>query len=96
MTISTRMAALWSLHRRAVVAGLAVAVVAFSGFAWLRGSEVATSVQTAEVRRGDFTDVLVVPGSIKPLRSVVLTAPSRGGMADPRIIKLARNGAAVK
>jgi len=96
MTFSSRMAALWSRHRRAGVAGLAVAVVAIPGFVWLRGSEVATSVQTAEVRRGDFTDVLVVTGSIKPLRSVVLTAPSRGGMADPRIIKLARNGAAVK
>jgi HlyD family secretion protein len=96
MTISSRLAPIWSRHRPMIVAGLAVALAAISGFAWLRGSEVATRVQTAEVRRGDFTDVLVVTGSIKPLRSVVLTAPSRGGMADPRIIKLARNGAAVK
>jgi HlyD family secretion protein len=96
MTIPSNVTAAWSRHPQMVLAGLALAVVAIAGFAWLGGSEVATPVQTVEVKRGDFTDVLVVAGSIKPLRSVVLTAPSRGGMADPRIITLARNGAAVK
>ena len=79
---------------RSPVAFLLVAVVLTSGialFAWSRGSNV--SVPTTVVQKGSFVDYLPVRGEIRPVRSVVLTAPSSG--ADLQILQLATNGAAV-
>ena len=49
---------------------------------------------TSEVTRGDFVDVVELRGEIRPVRSVVLTAPTQAG--DLRILKLAKNGTTVK
>ncbi len=49
---------------------------------------------TAEVTRGEFVDVVELRGEIRPIRSVVLTAPTQAG--DLRILKLAKNGTTVK
>jgi HlyD family secretion protein len=79
---------------RSPVAFLLVAVVLTSGialFAWSRGSNIA--VPTTVVQKGSFVDYLPVRGEIRPVRSVVLTAPSSG--ADLQILQLATNGAAV-
>jgi len=46
----------------------------------------------ALVTRGSFTDYLTLRGDIRPLRSVVLAAPSSGG--DLQIVGLLKNGAA--
>src|SRR4051812_37492889 len=48
---------------------------------------------TAIVRKGTFVDYLQLRGEIKPLHSVVLTAPSSG--ADLQIVQIASNGASV-
>ena len=49
---------------------------------------------TAEVTRGDFVDIVELRGEIRPVRSVVLTAPTQAG--DLRILRLAKNNATVK
>jgi multidrug efflux pump subunit AcrA (membrane-fusion protein) len=49
---------------------------------------------TAEVTRGDFVDIVELRGEIRPVRSVVLTAPTQAG--DLRILRLAKNGTTVK
>jgi HlyD family secretion protein len=50
-------------------------------------------LQTALVMRGTFVDFLPLRGEIRPVHSVVLTAPSSG--ADLQIVELAKNGATV-
>ena len=52
-----------------------------------------SSIPTAPVTRGTFQDFLQLRGEIRPLRSMVLTAPSSG--ADLQIVELVRNGATV-
>src|SRR5437016_13132716 len=52
-----------------------------------------SSLQTALVTRGTFVDFLPLRGEIRPVHSVVLTAPSSG--ADLQIVELAKNGATV-
>ena len=47
------------------------------------------------VEKSTFVNTLEVRGEIRPVRSVVLTAPSSGG-SDLQIINIAANGAAVK
>ena len=48
---------------------------------------------TALVTKGTFVDYLQLRGEIRPLHSVILTAPSSG--SDLQIVEIARNGAAV-
>jgi multidrug efflux pump subunit AcrA (membrane-fusion protein) len=79
--------------RNAIVTALA-AVIALG---WLfvsvgRGS--VPDVPTAEVVRGDFTDLLEIRGEIRPVRSVVLASPLQSG--ELQIIKLAKSGTVVK
>src|SRR6266478_4153703 len=50
-------------------------------------------LQTALVTRGTFVDFLLLRGEIRPVHSVVLTAPSSG--ADLQIVDLAKNGETV-
>jgi multidrug efflux pump subunit AcrA (membrane-fusion protein) len=59
---------------------------------WSRGG--AASLPTAGVRRAAFVDYLQLRGEIRPVRSIVVTAPSSG--ADMQIVELAVNGAIVK
>jgi len=52
------------------------------------------TVATAEVTRGDYVDVVEVRGEVRPVRSLVVTAPPDAG--ELTIISLARNGTDVK
>jgi multidrug efflux pump subunit AcrA (membrane-fusion protein) len=49
---------------------------------------------TAEVTRGDYVDVVEVRGDVRPVRSLVVTAPQDAG--ELTIVSLARNGSDVK
>jgi multidrug resistance efflux pump len=50
-------------------------------------------IPTAVAQRGTFVDYLQVRGEIRPVRSIVLTAPSAG--SDMQIVELAANGSTV-
>ena len=54
-----------------------------------RGPTLPTSVVT----KGTFVDYLQLRGEIRPIRSVMLTAPSSG--TDLQILEIAKNGASV-
>jgi HlyD family secretion protein len=72
---------------------LLVAVAAAAGVAELRSGRT-PAVPTAAVSRGTFIDYLQLRGEIRPIHSVILTAPSSG--ADLQIVDIAKNGAPVK
>ena len=79
--------------RNAVASAITVLIFAVAGFAAVgRGS--APDLPTAEVTRGDFTDMLEIRGEIRPIRSVVLASPMQAG--ELQIIKLAKSGTMVK
>jgi HlyD family secretion protein len=75
-----------------VSALLLVAAAAAAGVARLRTSRT-PALPTAAVSRGTFIDYLQLRGEIRPIHSVILTAPSSG--ADLQIVDIARNGAPV-
>src|SRR5262245_5289936 len=77
----------WAVLAVACVVGLSVAVAA------LRRDTGAIPLPTALVAKTTFTDFLQLRGEIRPVRSVVLTAPSTG--SDLQILELATNGAKV-
>jgi len=52
------------------------------------------SVPTTVVTRGEFVDVVELRGDIRPVRSVVLGAPTQSG--DLQIVRLVKNGTPVK
>jgi len=52
------------------------------------------AMPTGAVTRGTFDDYLTLRGDIRPVRSIVLTAPASGG-SDLQIIDLIRSGTAV-
>ena len=71
----------------------AVGAIVVAGFGWMaRGSSPA--VPTAVVERGTFVDAVQMRGEVKAGRSITIIAPSDAG--DLRIMKLVRNGTAVK
>ena len=80
--------------RRAAAIGAVVLVVALSvaAAAALR-RDTNTALPTAVASRTTFIDFLQLRGEIRPVRSVVLTAPSTG--TDLQIIELSANGAKV-
>ena len=79
---------------RSPIALVILAIVLVSGMALIAWSRRAgPSVPSTLVQKGSFVDYLSVRGEIRPVRSVVLTAPSSG--ADLQILQLATNGAAV-
>src|SRR5262245_1574257 len=61
----------------------------------LRKGGAATTLPTAVVTKTTFVDYLQLRGDIRPVRSVVLSAPMSGG-SDLLILKLARNGSTVE
>jgi HlyD family secretion protein len=69
----------------------AIAAIVFATPLWSRGR--LDSIPTVVVQKGAFVDYLQVRGEIRPVRSIVLTAPMSG--ADMQIVELAANGAAV-
>src|SRR3954468_16907235 len=79
--------------RSAIVASAAVAALSVGAAAALRRDTGSPSLPTALVARTTFVDFLQLRGEIRPVRSVVLTAPSAG--SDLQIVDLAANGARV-
>lgn len=57
-------------------------------------SRPAGTLKTAEITRGDYVDVVEVRGDIRPVRSIIVTAPADAG--ELTIVSLARNGTDVK
>jgi HlyD family secretion protein len=81
-------------RRITIVLALGVALVIGAAlFSLLKGGR-GPSIPTAEVTRGDFIEIVETHGSIRPFRSVLVTAPFQAG--ELQILKLAANGAAVK
>jgi multidrug efflux pump subunit AcrA (membrane-fusion protein) len=79
---------------RSPIALVSCALIVVSGMALVAWNRTGgPSVPTTVVQKGSFVDYLSVRGEIRPVRSVVLTAPSSG--ADLQILQLATNGAAV-
>ena len=80
----TRLAAVVALVGASAIAVLAAPL-------WSRGRR--GSISTVPVEKGTFVDYLQVRGEIRPVRSIVMTAPAAG--SDMQIVELAANGAAV-
>jgi HlyD family secretion protein len=79
-------------RKRVAVSG-GIAALAVAAFGWMaRGST--PDVPTATVERGTFVDAVQIRGEVKAGRSITIIAPSDAG--DLRIMKLVRNGTAVK
>ena len=76
---------------RAVVAAVLVVVAAVAAARWVRAD--AAEIPSMVAEKSTFVNYLEVRGEIRPIRSVVLTAPSSG--SDLQIIDLARNGASI-
>src|SRR4051812_44804519 len=90
MTIATR---LRKLPRGAIAIVVIVALAITAAFVGVgRGS--VPDLPTAEVKKGEFVDAIEIRGDIKPLRSVVMSAPMQAG--DLQIVKLAKGGVQVK
>src|SRR5207302_6696996 len=71
---------------------LVVAAAALAGVTRLRRDR-GPSLPTSVVTKGTFVDYLQLRGEIRPIHSVILTAPSSG--ADLQIIDIAKNGSTV-
>jgi len=77
----------------AVLAVVLVVALSVGAVAALRRSGSGPSLPTAIVAKTTFVDFLQLRGDIRPVRSVILTAPSTG--ADLQIVDLATNGSKV-
>jgi multidrug efflux pump subunit AcrA (membrane-fusion protein) len=77
----------------AILAVVLVVAVSVAAAAALRRDTGTTSLPTAIVAKTTFIDFLQLRGEIRPVRSVVLTAPSAG--TDLQIVDLAANGSKV-
>jgi multidrug efflux pump subunit AcrA (membrane-fusion protein) len=77
----------------AVLALVVVVALSVAAAAAFRRDRTAPAVPTASVDRSTFVDFLQLRGEIRPVRSVVLTAPSAG--SDLQIVEIAANGARV-
>ena len=77
----------------AILAVVIVVVLSVAAAAALRRGAGSSSLPAALVARTAFVDFLQLRGEIRPVRSVVLTAPSTG--ADLQIVDLVANGAKV-
>jgi HlyD family secretion protein len=80
--------------RRMLAIVAALACVAAGGFAIATRADVIPDVPMADVVKGDFVDYVQLRGDIRPAKSIVLSAPTDAG--DLQILKLAKNGSAVK
>ncbi len=72
---------------------LAIAALGSVLYGALRRGD-AGSQPSATVTRGEFIDIVDLRGEVRPVKSVVLTAPMQAG--ELQIIKLVRNGTVVK
>src|SRR5215467_8286073 len=77
------------LKSKRALAAIAILVVAAVG----AGS--VPNATTVDVTQGEFVDYIQIRGDIRPAKSIVLAAPLQSG-GDLQIVKLVKNGAAVK
>jgi len=82
-------------NRRALAVVVVLLAVAGAAVAMNARSGTIPNVTTADVTRGDFVDYIQIRGDIRPAKSIVLAAPLQSG-GDLQIVKLVKNGAAVK
>jgi HlyD family secretion protein len=84
----------WPSRRAATAAITAAVIIAGVVLAtrWVRAD--ISDVPTMVVEKSTFVNTLEVRGEIRPVRSVVLTAPSSG--SDLQIINIAANGSTVR
>ena len=80
-----------SWRRRAAAVVLLVAAVGGGLYAT---RTTVPDLPTVEVTRGDFTEIVETRGDVRPLRSIVVTAPYSAG--ELQILEIATNGASVK
>jgi len=80
-------------RRRVLTAVALLAVAAISAYAAGFG-RAHVNVPTAVVTRGEFVELVELRGDIRPVRSVVLGAPTQSG--DLQIVKLVKNGTPVR
>jgi HlyD family secretion protein len=73
-------------------AGIGVALVAAGG-TWYGTRGAVPTLATAAVVRGEFVDVVEIRGQVRPLKSIVVTAPMQAG--DLQILKIAANGSPI-
>ena len=81
-------------HLPTILVAVAILTVAASAIAlgfWTRSG--VGSLPTTLVTKGTFVDYMQVRGEVRPVRSIVLTAPSSG--TDMQILELIGNGATV-
>jgi multidrug efflux pump subunit AcrA (membrane-fusion protein) len=90
--MATRWASLTSRWRALLATG-AIAGLALGAYCAGVGRSQA-SVPTTVVTRGEFVDVVELRGDIRPVRSVVLGAPTQSG--DLQIVRLVKNGTPVR
>jgi len=88
----SRLAGLATRRRMLAAAGF-VAVAAIGAYAAGVG-RAHVNVPTAVVTRGEFVELVELRGDIRPVRSVVLGAPTQSG--DLQIVKLVKNGTPVR
>jgi HlyD family secretion protein len=81
-------------HLLVVVAGLTLAVAMVVAVVHLRRHRAAAAIATATVTRGEFVDTLEIRGDVRPVRSVLVSAPMEAG--DLQILKIAESGSTVK
>jgi macrolide-specific efflux system membrane fusion protein len=81
-----------SAGRRVAGAAFVAAAAMAAGWWWL--GQRPPDVETADVTRGDFTDVVEIRGEVRPIRSTYVNAPP--GAGELLIVKLARGGDKVK
>jgi multidrug efflux pump subunit AcrA (membrane-fusion protein) len=74
---------------------LVVAAASVAAVARLRRGSGTTTLPSAAATRTTFVDYLQLRGDIRPVRSILLSAPMSGG-SDLLILKLARNGSNVE
>jgi multidrug efflux pump subunit AcrA (membrane-fusion protein) len=77
-----------------VAAGLVLIGTAVSAGVMIRRQAASPDIATATVTRGEFVDTLEIRGEVRPVRSVVVTAPMQAG--DLQILKIVANGSMVK
>src|SRR5262252_4462611 len=74
---------------------LVVAAIAAAAVAMKAVGGAAPNATTVAVTHGEFVDYIQIRGDIRPAKSIVLAAPLQSG-GDLQIVKLVKNGAAVK
>lgn len=84
-----------SLFAWRVIGMIAAAIVLiWGGFAIAGRAPVTPDVPTTDVVKGEFVDYMQLRGSIRPAKSIILSAPTQAG--ELQIVKLAKNGSSVK